>query len=229
MRFSSAAEKYPDAAMFGSLQLNAADPNIFDGAGDCYSCFGTSWRGGYSHRVRPLPDYTETFSPCAAAAMYRTDWFDRVGGFDEAFFCYIEDVDLGFRVRLLGGRCLQVNNAVVLHVGSATAGTDSEFTIYHGTRNRFWTVVKNSPGLLLCILVPLQLALTCYSTFRMKNLPITPAIKRGLRAGIADLARVWRQRTELQAARTASVWQIARVINWSFSELRSHAVPLRPW
>ena len=131
-----AAEKYPDAAMFGSLQLNAADPNIFDGAGDCYSCFGTSWRGGYDHPVRPLPDYTETFSPCAAAAMYRADWFDRVGGFDETFFCYIEDVDLGFRVRLLGGRCLQVNNAVVHHVGSATAGTDSEFTIYHGTRNQ---------------------------------------------------------------------------------------------
>ena len=80
--------------------------------------------------------------------MYRTDWFDRVGGFDEAFFCYIEDVDLGFRVRLLGGRCLQVNNAVVHHVGSATAGTDTEFTIYHGMRNRFWTAVKNSPGYL---------------------------------------------------------------------------------
>lgn len=41
----------------------------------------------------------EIFSPCAAAALYRRDAFVEAGGFDESFFCYAEDIDLGFRLR----------------------------------------------------------------------------------------------------------------------------------
>src|ERR1035437_3510501 len=71
------AKSYPDATMFGSLQISATDENILDGVGDCYSCFGAPWRGGYGQPVKPLPDCAEAFSPCAAAAMYRTEWFAR--------------------------------------------------------------------------------------------------------------------------------------------------------
>ncbi|MFI4941443.1 MAG: glycosyltransferase family 2 protein [Burkholderiales bacterium] len=163
-----AANSHPDAVMFGSLQLSATDGNIIDGAGDCYSCFGVPWRGGYGQPVRPLPDYTEAFSPCAAAAMYRTKWFARVGGFDERFYCYIEDLDLAFRVRPLGGRCMQVNSAIVRHVGSATSGTESDFTMYHSARNRFWTIIKNVPGWLLCVLVPLHIALVFICSFGLE-------------------------------------------------------------
>src|SRR6476469_5529691 len=52
-----ASDKYTDAAMFASLQLSAADTKIIDGAGDCYSCFGLPWRGGYGHSLRALPVY----------------------------------------------------------------------------------------------------------------------------------------------------------------------------
>ena len=45
-----------------------------------------------------------------------------VGGLDENFFCYVEDVDLGFRLRVMGHRCLLILNAVVHHIGSATTG-----------------------------------------------------------------------------------------------------------
>ena len=54
----------------------------------------------------------EVFSPCAAAALYRRNVFLAVGGFDKAFFCYGEDVDLAFRLRLMGGRCMSVARAV---------------------------------------------------------------------------------------------------------------------
>ena len=223
------AEKFPDAAMFGSLQLSAADPNIIDGAGDCYSCFGIPWRGG-QHKLAPrLPAYAETFSPCGAAAMYRTKWFERAGGFDEKFFCFIEDVDLAYRLRLIGGRCLQVNIAIVHHVGGASAGIDSELTLYHGTRNRFWTVVKNTPSFLLWVIGLLHLSLTAYSIFRMRHMASTKAIKSGLRDGMADLPRVWKQRREIQASRTSSIGSIARMISWSFTEFRSHAIRLSPW
>lgn len=225
----NAAAKYPDAAMFGSLQLSADDGNILDGAGDCYSYFGIPWRGGHGQPLRPLPDYAETFSPCAAAAMYQTEWFGRVGGFDEAFFCYLEDVDLAFRVRLRGGRCLLVNSAVVRHVGGATSGSQSDFTIYHSARNRIWTIIKNVPGWLLCLVMPLHMAITGYWYFRSRGFSRAPAIKQGVRDAFADLPRVWKQRIKIQAARTASVGSIARAMNWSPRALRKTEIALREW
>ena len=225
----AAAEKHPDAAMFGSLQLKAANPSLIDGAGDGYSCFGLPWRGGYGTPRGLLPDYAEAFSPCGAAAMYRTNWFARAGGFDPAFFCYVEDVDLAFRVRLLGGRCLQVNTAVVHHVGGAPLGGESDFIIYHSARNRLWTVVKDVPTLLLCIVAPLHVLHAVYLSMRWLGTPRAPAIRRGVRDAIADLPRVWAQRRGIQAAREVSAGAIARAIAWSVRAFRRHAIVLRPW
>ena len=87
----------------------------------------------------------EIFAPCAAAALYRRAAFLEAGGFDEHFFCYMEDVDLGFRLRLLGYRCGYAPAAIVHHVGSGTTGARSPFTVYHGHRNLVWTYVKNMP------------------------------------------------------------------------------------
>lgn len=49
----------------------------------------------------------EIFAPCAAAALYRRSVLQQLGGFDEHYFCYMEDVDLGFRLRLLGHSALR--------------------------------------------------------------------------------------------------------------------------
>jgi GT2 family glycosyltransferase len=230
-----AAKNHPDAAMFGSLQISATDENIFDGAGDCYSCFGVPWRGGYGQSVKRLPDYAEAFSPCAAAAMYRTEWFARVGGFDERFFCYIEDVDLAFRVRLLGGRCMQVNSAIVHHIGGATSGTNSDFTLYHSARNGFWTIIKNAPGWLLCVLVTLHVAFSAYLLFRLRTSSTSTtsttasALQKGLLAGIAGLSAAWKQRREIQATRVASIGDIVRAINWSIQAMKKREIVLRAW
>jgi GT2 family glycosyltransferase len=224
-----AAKSHPDTAMFGSLQVSVTDGNILDGAGDCYSCFGVPWRGGYGQPVKPLPDYAEAFSPCAAAAMYRMEWFTRAGGFDEKFFCYIEDIDLAFRVRLLGGRCMQVNSAIVRHVGSATSGIESDFTMYHSARNRFWTIIKNAPGWLLCVVAPLYIAFSAYLFFRFGRSSTASAIRKGVLAGFAGLPGAWKQRREIQSARTASIGDIARAINWSIPALRQKKIVLRAW
>lgn len=224
-----AAKSQPDAAMFGSLQVSVTDGNILDGAGDCYSCFGVPWRGGHGQPVKPLPDYAEAFSPCAAAAMYRMEWFARVGGFDDKFFCYIEDIDLAFRVRLLGGRCMRANSAVVRHVGSAMSGTESDFAMYHSARNRFWTIIKNVPGWLLCVVAPLHIAFSVYLFFRLGKSSAASAIRKGLLAGFAGLPGAWTQRRQIQAARMASIGDIARVINWSIPALRKRKIVLRAW
>jgi GT2 family glycosyltransferase len=141
-----AAEREPTVAAFASRLVLASSPEYLDGAGDSYHASGRAWRNG--HR-RPLAGWpasdVEVFAPCAAAALYRRAAFDEVGGFDEQYFCYFADVDLGFRLRLRGHRCLYVHGAVVRHIGSALSGYKSEFAVYHGERNAVWTFFKDMP------------------------------------------------------------------------------------
>ena len=87
--------------------------------------------------------------------------FLRLGGFDERLFCYCEDVDLGYRLRLVGEPTLLVPDAVVRHVGSAsTGGRRSDFAVFHGTRNRFWVFVKDTPPVLFWLTLPLHILAT---------------------------------------------------------------------
>jgi len=96
----------------------------------------------------------ETFSPCAAAALYRASALREAGPFDADYFCYSEDVDLGFRLRLLGYTCWYAPDSVAHHVGSAITGGRSDFTMYHGVRNGIWTYVKDMPGVLAWLCLP---------------------------------------------------------------------------
>jgi len=167
-----AAGRHPEAAAFGSLQMLAGTDDVLDGVGDIYHVSGLSWRAG--HGCRPTSadrQDAEIFSPCAAAALYRRAAFEEVGGFDEDFFCYFEDVDLGFRLRLAGYRARRVSTAIVEHVGGGSSGAgQGDFAAYHGHRNMVWCFVKNMPQPLF---IPLLLAhflqtilLTAYSVTR---------------------------------------------------------------
>jgi GT2 family glycosyltransferase len=70
---------------------------------------------------------------------------------------YHEDVDLGFRLRLRGNRCLFIPQAVVRHVGSASTGKKSDFSVYHGHRNLVWSYFQNMPGKLFWKYLPAHL------------------------------------------------------------------------
>ena len=155
-RFIDAARANPDYSFFGCRMLDANDPTRLDGVGDVYHVSGLPWRDGHGCPDGPAYDAScEIFAPCAAAALYRTRDVVEAGAFDEDFFCYTEDVDLGFRLRLLGHRCLYVPTAVVEHVGSGITGVRSDFQLYHGHRNLAWTYLKNMPGLaFLAVLAP---------------------------------------------------------------------------
>jgi GT2 family glycosyltransferase len=143
-----AARAHPDAASFASRLMLDGAPGYLDGAGDVYHVSGVHWRHGHGRRLDEVPDALishEVFSACAAAALYRrADWI-RHGGFDERFFCYVEDVDLGFRLQRSGRRCWYVADAVAHHLGSASSGLRSAFAVYHGQRNLVWTYLKNMP------------------------------------------------------------------------------------
>jgi len=102
-----AAQRNPGFDMFGSKLVNAGNPLLLDGAGDAYHMSGLVWRMGHAKTVSSVTENEgEVFSPCAGAALYRHSALREIGGFDENYFCYVEDVDLGFRLRLAGYRCL---------------------------------------------------------------------------------------------------------------------------
>ena len=109
-----AARHNPEYSFFASKLISADNPRVLDGAGDNYHVSGLVWRRGHGNTAQgEMNAPREVFAPCAAAALYRRSALIDVGGFDEDFFCYVEDVDLGFRLRLAGHRCLYVPQAVV--------------------------------------------------------------------------------------------------------------------
>jgi GT2 family glycosyltransferase len=153
-----ATENNPEYSFFASRQLQANAPALLDGAGDAYHINGLAWRryAGFPAARFGLKS-EEVFSPCAAAALYSRRMFLQVGGFDEDFFSYHEDVDLGFRLRLQGFRCLYVPDAVVHHIGSAAFRAQSDFALYHWQRNFIWSFVQNTPSALLWRALPAHL------------------------------------------------------------------------
>lgn len=214
-RMMAAAVLYADFEVFGSRLLQAGNPTVLDGEGDCYHVSGMAWRSRMGLLAGNKPNEPwEVFSPCAAAALYKSDALRQVGGFDEDFFCYMEDVDLGFRLRLAGYRCLTVPDAEVLHVGSATTGKRSPFYIYYGQRNLVWTYVKNMPGFLFWVFLPLHIVLNVGGIVRYALRGQWAAVWRAKRDAIKGLPKMWRKRKAIQAQRVASIWDILRALSW---------------
>lgn len=211
----AATKRNPDYDVFSSKLLNAADPQLLDGAGDAYHMSGLVRRIGKDMPVRSGPENEiEVFSPCAAAAMYRRAALSKVGGFDETYFCYVEDVDLGFRLRLAGYRCLYVPKSAAHHVGSGTTGGQhSDFAAYHGHRNLVWTFIKDMPGLLFWVLLPLHLLLNFASVFWLTLRGQGGVVLRAKRDALRGLPGVWRKRREIQQNRVASVSEIWRQLD----------------
>lgn len=208
-----AAGTEPGVAALGSCQLIYGSHGIVDGVGDVYHLSGLVWRSGHGHVRSEVYDVnSEIFSPCAAAALYRRAALVELGGFDEDYFCYLEDVDLGFRLRLAGYRSIYVADAVVHHVGSATTGGQrSDFAVYHGHRNLVWTYIKNMPPSLFWLLLPLHLfmniATIVYLTLRGQGKVILVAKLDAVKG----ISQAWRKRKSIQSdrrARTSDIWHL---------------------
>ena len=212
----NAAAMHPEAAAFASRLLNNADPDILDGAGDFLTIGGRPGRRGHGAKAKSLFTRGETvFGPCAAAALYRLDPVRTVGGFDERFFCYVEDVDLAFRLLLCGYESRYVPEAVALHVGSATTGRRSDFSVYYGQRNLVFNYVKNMPAALFwSFLIPHLLMNIIYllgATIAGRG----AAAWRAKRDAVASLPEVWRQRQYTQSERRVSSLKVLKALKIS--------------
>ncbi len=209
----AAVEEHPEAQMFSCRLLDANDKLLLDGTGDRYHVSGLGWRRDHGASVSRSRDITETiFSPCGAAALYNIQWVRRAGCFDETYFCYNEDTDLAFRMRLLGANCLHLDHCVVNHVGSGISGSDSDFTVYHGHRNLVWTYIKNMPQGMLWWYLPQHILLNLITIiyYSLKGRP--GVIFRAKWHAILGLPRVIRQRSKIQESRRIPDQQLRKAM-----------------
>ncbi len=208
-----AAELEPTAASFASQMRLAESPELLDGAGDTYHVSGRAWRNGHRQRWTEWPRHNvEVFAPCAAAALYRRAAFEEVGGFDETYFCYFEDVDLGFRLRLNGYRSIYVPSAIVTHVGSATTGYRSDFAVYHGERNAVWTFFKDMPAPLLWMYLPQHLALNIAALMYYPRRGQGRLVLKAKVDALRQLPSIMRRRRDVQRQRRIAPWALRRAM-----------------
>lgn len=140
----AALDARPDAGSVASKMLDAKRPGVIDSAGDTMSL--VAWNFGKGEPDGPrFSAAREVLSACAGAAAYRRALFDAVGTFDETFFAWFEDVDLGLRAQLAGFRCWYEPAAVVHHLGSATADRVSATKTFYTARNALIVFFKTMP------------------------------------------------------------------------------------
>jgi GT2 family glycosyltransferase/SAM-dependent methyltransferase len=197
-RMAAALAGDPGAAAVACKMLSLEDPTVVYDAGDVLRRDGAcEQRGRFGRDDGRWDRPGEVFGACAGAAMYRRGAVLAVGGFDERYFAYLEDVDLALRLRLAGWRCLY-EPAVALHAGegasSALVGGHRRLVV----RNTLVLVTKAFPVRWLPLVMYRQLGWAWHALLERRlaehvralaaAIPMLPGAlraRRTLRAGAA--------------------------------------------
>jgi GT2 family glycosyltransferase len=139
-----AMESAPDVGMCAS-QVRLLASGKIDSAGMLICGDGSSKQRGHLGDPANYQAAEEVLLPSGSAALYRQAMLDEIGGFDEDFFLYCEDTDLGLRARWAGWKCGYAPRAVVDHHYSHSAGRATPLKAYYVERNRLFVLAKNFP------------------------------------------------------------------------------------
>lgn len=189
-----------------SLLVFADRPATVQSAGIAMDRAAIAWDRLGGCPVAEAQQPGEVFGASGGAALYRRAMLDEVGLFDERFFAYLEDVDLAWRARTAGWRCVYVPVALVYHVTSATSGEGSPFKKQLLGRNKVWLVAKNAPLHDLPLILAYDLAAVLHAGLargdwhhlvgRLRGLRGLPAILAARRPGhpapLEPLVAPWR-------------------------------------
>jgi GT2 family glycosyltransferase len=149
-KLATAFDRRPDVGMAASKILVHEDPSRIDKAGHLIYPDGQNRGRGSGELDQGQYDRVEEILwPDGCAAMYRRTMLDQIGGFDEDFFAYADDAELGLRARIAGWKCLYIPEAVVRHHRGATLGVRSSRRLELIERNRLLLAAKLFPWSLL--------------------------------------------------------------------------------
>jgi|DewCreStandDraft_1066081.scaffolds.fasta_scaffold00108_99 GT2 family glycosyltransferase len=205
-RLVEVAEQDSHIGSCASRMVFDSHPHLIQSAGIAMNCAGIAWDRHVGEPDRTAPDAPpeEVFGASGGAALYRRAMLDEIGLFDERFGSYLEDVDLAWRARLAGWRCLYVPAAVVRHAHSATGGEGSPFKNYYLGRNKLWCIAKNYPWPQVLWYLPVIVL------YDLGSLPYTVVVRRdpsplvGRLAALRGLGPVLAERRRVQRLRRIS-------------------------
>jgi GT2 family glycosyltransferase len=222
-----ACSRAPDVGMAASKVLVWEDPRRIDKAGHLIFPDGQNRGRGAGALDRGQFDREEeALWPDGCAAMYRKAMLDRIGGFDEDFFAYGDDAELGLRARIAGWRCVYAPDAVVRHHRGSTLGKGSAWRLELIERNRVLLALKLFPWSLLW-LNPFYFALRLAAGAAMAgrgagdtaHFPgiagkwrMAAALVRGDLGALRLAPRMLRKRAEVNRIRQLSPREVRRLI-----------------
>jgi len=191
----------------GSVLVSAATGRI-ESAGDQYAPEGYAYK---LLRDRPLSELPRepyrVFAAPGAAPVFRRDVFERLGGYEERFFLYYEDVDLAFRAVLAGFHALLVPNARVVHQLGATTRSLARVRFYVA-RNSVWCAVRCLPEA-----GPRRLVRRWLGELRTNRPRRLIGVElAGRAAGLAGLPRALRERREIQDERVPGLDELGELL-----------------
>ena len=206
-------ERHPDAASATSKMMLVNPPGTIDGAGDVLDWSFLPHPRGHGEDDRgQYEDEVEVFSASGGAALWRGDILRQLGGFDESFFIYYEDVDLGLRARQLGHTCWYAPRSVVLHHrGAATKGL-TVFELYHPVKNRWFLILKNTPARLFLRHLRAIAGGELVWWRRALASRHPGALLRAYGAVVRNLPKLLRKRRAIARSRRLSIDELDRVI-----------------
>jgi GT2 family glycosyltransferase len=197
--------RHAGAAAATSKLLLADEPGRLDGAGDGLTrSFLPYVRGHGEPDDGRFADEVEVFGASGAAALWHSSVLHEVGGFDERFFAYYEDVDLSFRARLRGYEIWYAPRSVARHTRGGTAGQHVDFALFHPVKNRWFMIVKDLPGRTVARRSAAILAGEAFFWGRTIRRRAPLALLRAYGEVLRQWPELRRDRREIQAARTIS-------------------------
>ncbi len=170
-------------------------------------------RGVWEKDVGQYDQDCWVFGPCGGAAAYRREAWAQAGGFDPALFMYLEDVDLAWRLQLLGWKSIYVPEARVYHQLSATGG--GVLASYYTGRNTIWVIARNWPGELFkrhwrsIVSAQFRIAVDALRAWRGQA---ARARLHGQVAGVLGLPAILRHRMGIPATQGASLDCLDRLL-----------------
>lgn len=173
------------------------DKSKIDDAGDFYTILGWAFQRGNGDQSNLYNFDSQVFSCCAGASIYRRSVFNRIGYFDENFYAYLEDVDIGYRAKQHGYKNYYCHNAVCYHMGSATSGGKySDFKVKLSSRNNIYLIFKNMPywQIIISLLFIFLGILLKYSYF--KRIGFGKSYKEGIIEGFNNIKLFKKRRTK---------------------------------
>lgn len=212
-------DRHPKCAAVTSKLLLFDRREVFHSAGDTYSTSGRPGnRGVWQRDEGQFDNEEEVFGACAGAALYRRSALDdaaRIDGsvLDEDFFMYCEDVDLSWRLRLLGGTIVYAPGAVIYHHLSATGG--GRLASYYVARNIISVVVKDVPTPVLvrnAVRITVTQIQELLRAIVHAREPAARAQIRGTLAGVAAIPSNLRKRHRIQQARRVDASVIEQML-----------------